>query len=174
MEGEVTMKEKKIAILGITGSGKSTFSRKLAQKARLPLFHMDALFWKSGWTETPEVEYTEGQSSILLNHDSWIIDGWVNEGLAERLRQADLILYLDYPGWLCAWRYIMRWLRHRKVARPELPPDCFDTFKLHRFFIILSRGERPEIEDALRHIKNRSRVVRFTTPSAARDYLRGF
>jgi adenylate kinase family enzyme len=165
------MKPKKIAILGVTGSGKSTFSRKLAEKTKLPLFHMDALFWKAGWTETPEIEYLEGQQKILLNNNAWIIEGWINNALSERVRQADLILYLDYPGWIAASRYVLRAIMHRKVARPELPPDCVDRFKLHRFLMILFRGEHSEIEDALKHVKDRSRIIRFTAPSAARAYL---
>lgn len=165
----------KIAILGITGSGKSTVSRRVAEKTGLPLFHMDALFWKTTWEEeVPEAEYIRGQEGILKNNQRWIIEGWINPKLIERVKQADLIIYLDYAGWRAAWRYSVRAVKHRKVARPELPPDCVDTFKLHRFLIILSRGERSEIEDVLKQASVESKVVRLRSPREMEKYLRTF
>jgi len=164
----------KIAILGITGSGKSTVSRRIAEKTGLPLFHMDALFWKSGWTEVPEAEYRKAQEEILKNNPRWIIEGWVNPHLMERIVQADLIIYLDYVGWRAAWRYLVRAIKYRKVARPELPPDCFDTFKLHRFLISLFRGERSEIEEALRMVNAEPKVVRLKSPRKMEQYLKTF
>ena len=115
----------KIAILGITGSGKSTVSRRIAEKTGLPLFHMDALFWKSGWTEVPEAEYRKAQEEILKNNPRWIIEGWVNPHLMERIVQADLIIYLDYVGWRAAWRYLVRAIKYRKVARREVSARAF-------------------------------------------------
>ena len=164
----------KIAILGITGSGKSTVSRRIAEKTRLSLFHMDALFWKSGWTEVPETEYIRGQAEILKNNPRWIIEGWINSKLVERIRQADLIVYLDYSGLRAALRYAWRAVKYRKVARPELPPDCVDTFKLRRFLIILFRGERREIEEALTMAHVESKVVRLASPSEMEQYLQTF
>ncbi len=48
-------KVKRVLVLGSGGSGKSTFSTKLAKKTGLPLVHLDRLYWKPGWT-MPEKE----------------------------------------------------------------------------------------------------------------------
>jgi len=37
---------KKILIIGSPGSGKSTLSKKLKEKLKLPLIHLDKIFWK--------------------------------------------------------------------------------------------------------------------------------
>src|SRR3989344_2768879 len=94
--------------------------------------------------------------------------------LVERILQADLIIYLDYAGWRAAARYLVRAIKYRKVARPELPPDCFDTFKLHRFLISLFRGARSEIEEALTMVNAEPKVVRLKSPKEMEKYLATF
>jgi len=39
----------KIVVIGVSASGKSTFSRKLSKKLNLPLTLMDKIMWKPGW-----------------------------------------------------------------------------------------------------------------------------
>jgi adenylate kinase family enzyme len=39
----------KIIVIGSSGSGKSTFSRKLSRAMNIPVYHLDALFWKPNW-----------------------------------------------------------------------------------------------------------------------------
>jgi adenylate kinase family enzyme len=165
------MKSKKIAIVGITGAGKSTLSRRIAEKTGLPVFHMDALFWRGKWQEVPEREYIEAHRKILYENDRWIIEGWVNEGMADRIRDADLVIYLDYPGWLCATHYVERWQKHRHVARPELPEESRERFKLRRFFLILFRVEREQIETLLSKTAHPEKVVRISSMEELEEYL---
>ena len=40
------MKLNRIVIMGSPGTGKSTLAYKIAQQTKLPLYHMDALFWE--------------------------------------------------------------------------------------------------------------------------------
>lgn len=165
---------KKIAVVGITGAGKSTFSRKIAEKTGLPLFHMDSLFWRGKWEEVPEDEYLRKHNEILANNDSWVIEGWIHAKMANRLQQADLILYLDYPGWLVAVRYVQRWFKHRKVARPELPPESRERLRLRWLVLAFFRNERSDIEATLTKAGAESKVVRFSSPKEARAYLDSF
>ncbi len=48
---------KKVLVLGCSGSGKSTFSLKLAELTGLPLIRLDALYWKPGWVAAGEAEW---------------------------------------------------------------------------------------------------------------------
>lgn len=40
---------KRIVVIGCSGSGKSTFSRKLKQVTGNPLHHLDKLYWLPDW-----------------------------------------------------------------------------------------------------------------------------
>jgi adenylate kinase family enzyme len=42
----------RVLVIGSGGAGKSTFARRLAQWASLPLIHLDAIYWHPGWIET--------------------------------------------------------------------------------------------------------------------------
>ncbi len=48
---------KRILVIGSGGSGKTTFSKKLAERSGLPLYHLDALYWKPGWKEPEKAEW---------------------------------------------------------------------------------------------------------------------
>ncbi len=65
---------KKINVIGTTGSGKSTFSRKLADKLSYPCAHMDELFWKPNWVESSDAEFFPKVESFV-SKDSWVLDG---------------------------------------------------------------------------------------------------
>ncbi|MDP3727617.1 MAG: hypothetical protein Q8R35_03190 [bacterium] len=163
------MRIKKIAVIGICASGKSVFGRELAKRTGLPLFHMDNLFWRGKWEAVPEEEYLRKEQELLRN-DEWIIEGYVDEKEAERLKFADLILYLDYSGVRVFWRTIRRWLKHRRVARPELHKEAFDSISIRDLWVALMRLERPAIEAALRKV-DQSKVVRFHSPGELKKFV---
>ena len=79
----------KILIIGGNGSGKTTFAKKLAQKTRLPLVHLDKLYWKDNWQHVTQEEF----DSLLLpelEKDNWIIDGNMKRTLPLRLNSCSL------------------------------------------------------------------------------------
>lgn len=138
----------RIAVIGISGSGKSTFARVMALKSGLPLFHMDALFWRGAWEAVPEAEYLAAHARLVAQ-ERWIIEGYVDAAMANRLQAADRIIDLDPPGWLCAARVIRRWWTHRGRARPELTPEARERLSLGFLWTVLTRAERPAIDAAL-------------------------
>jgi adenylate kinase family enzyme len=139
----------KISVIGISGSGKSTLSRELAKQTQLPLFYMDQLFWKGNWQEVPEEEYLKKHQE-LIKQKQWIIEGYIDAKMADRLAESDLVIFLDYPGWFCVWRVAKRWLTHRKESRPELPKDAKEKLKLEFLWRVLARKERIPLTAALK------------------------
>jgi adenylate kinase family enzyme len=152
----------KIAIIGISGSGKSTLSRKLGEKTGLPVFHMDPIFWRGKWEEVPEAEYLVKHQE-LLKHDKWIIEGWIDRKMSDRLKQADLIIDLDYSGLRCALRLIKRWWKHRKESRPELPQESLEEFMPKYWWRVLRRKERKNLDEAL-EFTDKAKVVKVHNP----------
>ena len=61
----------KIIVLGCSGSGKSTFSRKLAARTGLPLIHLDNIWWRPDQTHITREEFDQKLNEIL-HDDFWI------------------------------------------------------------------------------------------------------
>ena len=123
---------------------------------------MDSLFWRGAWEPVPEAEYLQ-RHERLVAEPAWIIEGYVDEAMSTRLHRADRVIYLDYPGPLCAWRVLRRWLAHRRRSRPELPAAAHERLSLSFLLTVLGRAERPAIEAALRGV-DPAKVLRVTTP----------
>lgn len=165
----INQKENKIAIVGISASGKSFFARNLGNKTGLIIYHMDKLFWKDNWQEIPEQEYLK-EHEKLIEKDKWIIEGYIDSKMANRLEKSDLVIFLDYPGAYCAWQLIKRWLTHRKVARPELPKEAIEKFKMKFFWIVLTRGERKDALEAIKIAKPKNLVI-LKSPKQTKQFL---
>lgn len=160
----------RVAIVGISGSGKSILARKLTAKLGLPLIYMDTLFWEGNWKAVPEEQYLQKHAEVIQK-DNWIIEGYIDEKMKDRAKRADLILYLDYPGYICAWRVFLRWLKHRNESRPELPKEAIEKLNLQFIWMVLMRKERHGIEEAIKHV-NSSKIVRFHSPTELHSYLK--
>ena len=85
---------KKVIVLGNNGSGKSYFSKRLAEITGLPLIHLDLLYWKENWTHPSREEWAEIQRKLVAN-EQWIIDGMHVSTLEIRFREADAVFFLD-------------------------------------------------------------------------------
>lgn len=159
----------RIAIIGISGSGKTTFAHALQRATGLPLHHADQLFWRGSWQPVPASQYLKSHAE-WVGRNRWIIEGYVDPSLAQRLQRADLIIYLTPPPWVCAGRVVKRWLAHRKNARPELPPEARERLSLQFLWVVLSGAERPSIEAALRRAP-KAVMQRLTTTQDQVDFI---
>lgn len=141
---------RRVLVIGIAGSGKSTFSRALSQETGLPVIHLDVHYWQPGWVKPSEDVWRETQRR-LLGGDAWIADGNDLETLELRLERADTIVLLDTPWWTCAYRAFIRGLVKRVG---EMPKGCPDSFwrRLHdewRLVGVIVRARRSEPERAV-------------------------
>lgn len=100
----------RVLVMGCPGSGKSSFARKLWQNARLPIYHLDDLYWGAAWARPVDAEWRRIQESLASN-DRWIIDGNYQAESSARLKRAQLIFILYAPTWLCIFRVINRALK---------------------------------------------------------------
>jgi adenylate kinase family enzyme len=114
---------RRVVVIGMAGSGKTTFARALSAKTGLPAIHLDVHYWKPGWVHPSEIEWRETQRRLLAG-DAWIADGNYDDTLDVPLARAVTVVLLDTPWWLCAWRAFRRGLR---PPPRELPPGCEDS-----------------------------------------------
>ena len=94
-------------IFGPPCSGKSTFANTLHKTTGLPPHHLDKHFFTKNWIERDTQEFLKIQQSIV-DTNSWIIDGNSIKSLKMRYSRADLVLYLNFPRWLCYIRVFKR------------------------------------------------------------------
>ena len=114
----------RIAIIGNAGGGKSTLARRLSEVLGIPVTHVDAIQFQSGWKRTPEETCNQILNEITRN-ERWIIDGFGSDDVIERrLEMADTVLFFDYPIWRHYWWAIKRQFAARHGQRQELPDNC--------------------------------------------------
>jgi adenylate kinase family enzyme len=113
----------RVIIVGCSGAGKSTMAGALGRITGLPVVHLDAHYWRPGWTAPSESEWDD-QLAELLRGDRWIMDGNFGRTMGVRMAAADTVVFLDFPRRICLTRVLLRALKYRGRARPDLGPDC--------------------------------------------------
>lgn len=167
---------RRLALIGCGGAGKSTVARQLGSILGLPVHHLDALFWKSGWVPTEPEEWARLQDA-LCRGDSWVIDGNYGRTLDIRLAAADAVLFFDFPRTVCLWRVVKRTLRHLGRTRADMAAGCVerinrDYFVFLRWIWNYRRDRRPGILEKLAPLRASKVVIRFGSDAEVANYLR--
>ncbi len=130
---------------------------------------MDSLFWDVNWTEIKTEEWLPKEQNIL-QQDKWIIEGYIDGNHIDRLKNSDLIIYLDLSGHICAFNGLKRWWKFRTQPRPEMASGCTDKLDLRYIWTMFTRKERPEIERALSTIAL-EKIIRIRSLKDIKIYL---
>jgi adenylate kinase family enzyme len=102
---------RKIAVVGTTGSGKTTVARRLAEHQGVPHVELDALHWGPDWSEPTADEFRVRVEDVLAA-PAWVVDGGYHGKLGDLvLERADLVVWLDPPLRTILWRLWRRTLR---------------------------------------------------------------
>lgn len=90
----------KMIIIGCPGSGKSYLSRYLKDYSKLPLYHLDNLYWFGDYDHISEEEFV-GKVNKIMETDKWIIDGHFKSSIEARIKNAQAIIYFNLNGKVC-------------------------------------------------------------------------
>jgi adenylate kinase family enzyme len=163
---------KKILVIGCCGAGKSTLSKKLSDRLGLPIIHLDKVYWKLNWIETPKDEF-EKEVTELMQNEVYVMDGNYSSTLSMRIKEADTLIYLDYPTWLCFWRVIKRIIKHYGSTREDMTKGCNERFDLEFLHYVLAFrwivGTR--IEKILKKGDYLAKVIRLSNDKAVAAFL---
>src|SRR4029434_4124671 len=78
----------RVLVMGSSGSGKSTFARRLSDVTGLPFVSLDALFWKPGWVASDNAEFGQRVAEVA-RQPQWVMDGnFTNHGAGELRRHS--------------------------------------------------------------------------------------
>lgn len=118
----------RVAVVGSSGSGKSTFARRLSEALGAPHIELDAINWQAGWKDLNSHDPDEfvRRVSAATEADAWVTDG--NYGKVQPIvigRATDLI-WLDYSRAVIMPRVIRRSIA-RSWEGKELWPGTGNT-----------------------------------------------
>src|SRR5262249_22572354 len=70
---------KRVVILGLGSSGKTTLGLRLGQITGLRVVELDKIYWRPGLVETPHEEWIKMQHALAADN-GWILDGDLGPG----------------------------------------------------------------------------------------------
>jgi adenylate kinase family enzyme len=165
----------RVLIYGVTGSGKTTLARRVAERTGLPFHSVDDLTWEPGWVEVPAEEQRR-RIAVICAGERWILDSGYGKWLDLVLARTDLIVALDYPRWRSLGRLVRRTLA-RAIDRRKVCNGNTESFRqmLSRDSIIRwhfrSFRRKQERMRAWAADPDGPAVIRLTSPVATRRWL---
>lgn len=98
----------RVLLYGVTGAGKSTAAVRLGALLSLPVHLVDEeVGWLPGWKERAPSEQRE-LAAALVRDDRWILDSAYSQWADLVLPRVQVVVALDYPGWLSFLRLLRR------------------------------------------------------------------
>src|SRR5262249_60302416 len=127
---------------------------------------LDALYWQSGWVQTPSAEWRQVIAE-LLRRDAWIIDGNYSSTLALRLAVCDTVIFLDIARLICLWRVLKRAILYRGRTRPDMAGGGRERLNCGfiRWGWRYPRRTKPQIIAVLRQTPPSKQVIWLRSPA---------
>ncbi|CAN5620561.1 hypothetical protein BH10BAC5_BH10BAC5_02720 [soil metagenome] len=158
----------KIVIIGNGGSGKSTLGFKLSGELGIAVTHLDKLSRRKDFVNITEQKFTIDLYEVFKNKD-WIIEGWAYQSTVyERLKRADVIIYLKYPLDFCVREAVKR---NREYHNRKYPFDPFEGDRNSKERMLIDAINRvhdkhePVLQLWIKEFKNdpNKKIIEFTS-----------
>lgn len=158
---------KKVIVIGSPGAGKSTFSRKLRDKTKLPLYYLDMLWHKADKTTVSQAEF-DARLCEILQQEQWIIDGNYSRTLEMRLQACDTVFLLDFPVEVCLSGVESR-IGKKRVDMPWIETEFDAEFK--QWILDFPNIRLPQIYALLENYKDDKEIIIFKSRKVADAYF---
>ena len=111
---------KRIGIVGVTGSGKTTLAKRLASQLCIPRVELDSLYWNAGWQAVKIEVFRQRVDAALAPgpQGAWVTDGNYRQARDIIWGQADTLVWLDYSLPLAFTRLLRRTIT--RIIRREV------------------------------------------------------
>ncbi|MBI9009039.1 MAG: AAA family ATPase [Tenericutes bacterium] len=151
---------KRILVIGCPGSGKSTFSKRLAEKMNYPILHLDRIFHIDNHSQISRVELKNKITDFIEENEVYIIDGNYSGTLEFRLSFSDTVFYFDIDPVVCLRNVIYR-VEH-KLVRDDIAPGFDNTIMDPEFLEYVktfNKNVKPKIDEILS--KSNAKLIKF-------------
>ncbi len=167
---DTLLRSNRILILGPSGGGKTYLARRLGAILSREPTHLDALFWRPGWTSMPQSEWRHVMESLVAP-EQWIMDGTYESTLDLRIPAADAIVIVQRSRWACLWGVLRRKWMYRSRPRPDAPARQPIDAPFLRYIWHYQTRTRPVVESMLVQFGADKIVVRLDGRSALEELL---
>ena len=157
-------KYKRIIILGGGGSGKSTLANRISLYTGYPVYHLDHMLLDSNWQMKDKKEWAE-ISKEFLSKDTGIVDGNYKSAIPDRIKWADLIIFIDIPTRVQLLRILKRFIRNsfkldQRYGYPEGSKEEI-SFKFLLWVCTWNKNQKNKISSLLSedYAKNKKVIV---------------
>jgi adenylate kinase family enzyme len=163
---------RKVLVIGSGGAGKSTFAKRLGARLKTKVIHLDSIYWRPGWVETPKAEWLM-MVEELLKRESWIMDGNYSGTLEVRLQSCDTVIFLDLPRTVCVWRVMKRLFRYWNRSRPDMADECREKFNLEfiRWVWGYPKRTRPKVLERLKENSQSKKIILLRSQAEVEKFL---
>jgi len=151
----------RVMIIGSAGAGKTTLAMKLGAICQLPVIHLDAHYWRSGWTPSDAADWKE-KVDELSSGKCWVMDGNYGGTMDVRITAADTIIFLNFSRVTCLYRVFKRAFRYRGHTRPDLADGCpeqLPDWEFIRWIWTYPESRTPKVLSMLAAQVNKTTVV---------------
>jgi adenylate kinase family enzyme len=171
---EKLRRAERVLVLGCSGGGKSTLSKRLSGVLGLPFVSMDRdFYWLPGWVKRDREE-TRQLIAEAVSRDRWLMDGTGASSFDLRMPRTDFVVWVRMPRWLCLWGVFSRCIRHLGRTRPEMALGCRERLPDRTFLSFIWHFEKqtsPRIVDGLRRFSPDSPVLVLNSRGEMRGLL---
>ena len=168
----------RVAVVGSTNSGKTTFGTALGQRLDIPFVELDALNWGPNWQER-DTETFQRLIAERTAGERWVTDGNYSKARELIWNRATTLFWLNYPIYVNLYRLLKR-TTGRIITREIIFSGNVETLRNSFFsrdallwWLLASHKARRQRYGALfesGHYEN-AKVVIFTHPRQANDFL---
>jgi len=170
----------RINVVGTSGSGKSTFCKKLSGILAIPHIEMDAVFWGPNWHWPGDEEFFTKLKNEL-SRDAWILDGNYTRTIPIKWENVQMVIWLDYSFKRTLFQAIKRAFL-RSLTKEELWADTGNKESFRKSFFskdsivlwtiqthqkVRAKYEKFMTDDAFSYIE----FVRLRSPEEAEEFL---
>ena len=172
--------EKRIVVVGVTSSGKSTLAERLARCFDLHYIELDALHWEPNWQSAP-LDVFRQRVGQAIQAEKWIVAGNYHTVRDLIWPNAEAIIWLDYSLGRVLWQLTQRtfkrwqtqellwgtnreplWKHFKLWSNESLYHWLFKTYwkRKREYPMLLSQPE-------YQHLK----IIRFNNPKETEEWL---